>query len=133
MSPSLKKILYLLTIIIVVLGVWTGYTYLQIRTKPLITNPSEFTKSFDPTGYEASDLHVGGIEGRTIKSPYFPYRKLATTAVIPELCQTSYEGGKKIDKSTEDRYINQDLLWKLFWVEISDCVHPAAFYGPFRY
>lgn len=129
-----KKVLILAIVSTIVLGIGILFTkqYFQVRALPLARNPESFVKSFNPDGKEPVSLEVGGLEGRVIYSPYFPYRKLKTKKIIQGDVVITYTRDEEINKSTESRYLNTDPLWNIYWVEISRFPEKTKFYGPFR-
>src|SRR3989344_341430 len=65
-----------------VISVLFAKQYIQVRALPLTGNPKSFVESFNPEGQEPASLEVGGLEGRVIHSPFFPYVKLKTQNIV---------------------------------------------------
>ena len=99
---------------------------------PLLRTRSAFTRHFDPRGQPSTHLNIGGIEGRIVASPLFPYATLDTSEVVEGSCEWLSERGHNVNLSTEARYINRDRFWNVFWVEVYTCPAPTRFFGPFR-
>lgn len=106
--------------------------YLTVRTLPAIADPVRFAEELEPTRQEPVNLGVGGIEGRVIRSPFFPGRKLTTTSIVAAKCLFQYSEGKEANLSLEGRYLNVDPFWKIFWVEVARCGERTQFFGPYR-
>ena len=130
----LRLILLLLFITSLIVGGLLLRTYFQhIRNiNKVDISPVEFTKSFNPASKEHVYLKVGGLEGRTIKSPYFPHRELETVTVVEGSIVFESKNGEEKNLSTEGRYVNRDPCWGIFWVEISKFPEPVQFYGPYK-
>jgi len=129
-----KKVLLLTIVstIVLIIVVLFAKQYIQVRALPLTGNPKSFVESFNPEGQEPVSLEVGGLEGRVIHSPFFPYVKLKTQNIVQGQVILTYNKGEEINKSTEGRYLNTDTFWKVYWVEISRFPEKTKFYGPFR-
>jgi hypothetical protein len=114
------------------------YKYAAEKVNALMSvkDPKAFTKEFNPMGQTPVDLEVGsgilGLGGRVILSPYFPHQELITEEITQGECHFRYIGDKEINLSTEQRSINTDPYWNVFWVEISKCYEPTKFFGPYR-
>ena len=90
-----------------------------LKSFPTIDNPVTFTKNYEPDSNLLYKHKIGGLEGRVINSPYFPYTQLTTRWVEERKCPK--------------RYYSVDTFWNIIWVEIVNCGERTKFYGPFRW
>ncbi len=125
----LKK---LIVVVIVLVGSFFVWVYLQVRALPMVEDPAAFVRTFDPVGKQSVYLQTGGWEGRTIRSPLFPHAVLILTQVVGETCHFVYESGQEKNLSTEGRYTNRDPFWNVFWVEVGRCLEGPKFFGPYQ-
>ncbi len=130
-----KAIIVLGVLIILVPGFLFLNSYLKVRSLTGINNPKLFIEQFDPTGKEAVEFEIVGLEGRTIISPLFPYKELTTQTIKETYPHVTYSQDTETDLTGEGRWMNLDPFWNVFWVEISPAgkaYERSKFYGPYR-
>jgi hypothetical protein len=135
-----KKIFLTLALVLLVgIGIYYGRQKMQLKTArdqvnalEKVADPVEFTKSFNPEGKNPVQLEIGGLEGRTVHSPYYPYQELQTTTLTLSIGNISFKNGKEINLTTEGRAYDVDPYWNIFWVEIGKSAEYTHFYGPYK-
>jgi hypothetical protein len=138
MRTSAKNLLlyFVLLIFFIIAALFLG-TYIKISTLPIVTDQVEFTKQYDHKGKPFTEyLGVNiALKGRELLSPYFPYRLLDTTYMSDGRCRHIINKDGVPVVLSEERYLNVDPFWNVFWVEIGQCsepVEPSKFFGPYR-
>jgi hypothetical protein len=109
-------------------------TYLEISQLPLVADPVEFTKRYDYRGKPSTEslgLNIA-LKGRELLSPYFPHWIINTTYMSDDICRHIVTNGGVSVVLREERWLNVDPFWNVFWVEIGKCGEHTMFFGPYR-
>jgi hypothetical protein len=136
---SAKNLLlyFVLLIFFIIAALFLG-TYIKISALPIVTDPVEFTKQYDYEGKPFTEyLGVNiALKGRELLSPYFPYRLLDGTYMSDGKCRHIINNNDGVlVVLREERWLNIDPFWNVFWVEIEKCgehIGPNMFFGPYR-
>jgi hypothetical protein len=136
MRISAKKLLLfsLVLVFIVPAGLFLR-TYLEILKLPIVADPVEFAQRYDYKGKPSTEslgLNIA-LKGRELLSPYFPYRIIDSTYMSDGKCRHIINNNYGVPVVLrEERWINVDPFWSVFWVEIEKCGEHTMFFGPYR-
>ncbi len=123
-----------IVIIIITMVLMLGFIVVTVSWQnnklPLEKDATRFAIEHNPGKHEAVNLRIsqrglGFGGGRVIKSPLFPYSEIETTQVLTLAESRRYS-------RCEERYLNIDHFWKIFWVEIVACGENTKFFGPYK-
>jgi hypothetical protein len=131
-----KKILLLIVLVVACFSLGKLITtWLSLKNLVIVEDPMNFALNFDPANEATAQLKVGGLEGRVIHSPYYPYKTLETKVIQNSYPHLQYDKNKEIDLSEKGVWINIDPFWNVFWVELKpegQAYAPVQFYGPYK-